>query len=126
MRVGCGGGDDGVAAWGVVGADPGGGVVVEADEVDGGADGLHVGGGELGGVGAVVGEVGVGVFAFHDGGEVAGVLFAHGFAGGGDVLWRLDDGGAGFGVFGEADFDVPGLAWARMAWTPRPWARTAW
>ena len=49
-------------------------------------------------------EVSVGVFAFHDGGEIAGVGFAHGLAGGGDVLGCFDDRDAGGGVFGEADF----------------------
>ena len=49
-------------------------------------------------------EVGVSVFAFHDGGEVAGVGFAIGLGGGGDVLGGFDDRDGGGGVFGEADF----------------------
>src|ERR1700731_3721609 len=89
---------------GVVGANVGGGVDVEADEIDGGADGFHVGVGELGRVGCGVGEVGVGVAALHDGGEVAGVGFAHGFLCCGDVLGCFDDRDAGGGVFGEANF----------------------
>ena len=96
--------DDGEAGGGVVGADVGGGVDVEADEVDGAADGFHVGGGELRRVRAVVCEIGVGVSAFHDDGEIAGVGLAHGLGGGGDVLGSFDDGDAGAGVFCEADF----------------------
>ncbi len=53
----------------------------------------------------MVGEIGVGVLAFEDGGQVAGVLFARGLAGCGDVFGGLDDRSAGFGVFGEANFD---------------------
>ena len=51
-----------------------------------------------------MGEVGVGVTAFHDCGEVAGVDLAIGLGGGGDVFGGFDDGDAGAGVFGEADF----------------------
>ena len=49
-------------------------------------------------------EVGVGVFAFHDDGEVPAFSSRMAFAGCGDVLGGFDDGNAGAGVFGEADF----------------------
>lgn len=53
----------------------------------------------------MVGEIGVCVLAFHDHGQISGVLFAHGLAGCGDVFSGLDDGSAGFSVFSETDFD---------------------
>ena len=62
--------------------------------------------GEFGRGCSVVGEVGIGVAAFHDGGEVAGVDFAIGLGGGGDVLGGFDDGNAGGGVFGETDLSA--------------------
>src|SRR6202012_1279307 len=49
-------------------------------------------------------EVGIGVFAFHDGGEAAGVDFAIRFGGGRYMLRRFDDGNRSGRVLGEADF----------------------
>ena len=58
----------------------------------------------MGGVGAEALEVEVGVAAFLDDGEEGGVDLADGFAGGGDVVGGLDDGGGGDYVVGDADF----------------------
>ncbi len=52
----------------------------------------------------MVGEVGVGVAAFHNSGEVAGVGLAIGLGCGCDMLGRFYDWDCGDGVVGESNF----------------------
>ena len=119
MRVGGRGRDDGVALRRAVGADVGGGVDVEAGEVEAAADDLHVRGGELRRVGAEALQVGVGVAALLNDGHEHGVLFAHG-AGGGSMCSGVSMTGCAAVTFSARPTLVPGFALARMACTPSP------
>ncbi len=81
----------------------GGGVGIQADEIDGGVDDFHVGAREVGGVWAEVFEIGGVVLAFHDGGEEHAGGFAEGDFGGVDVFGGFDDGDEVGDIFCEAD-----------------------
>ena len=67
----------------------------------------------------MVRQVRVGVAAFHDSSQIAGVGLAHGFRGCGDMLRRFDHGHAGVCVLGEPNLGS-GLGVRANCLNPQP------
>ena len=95
------------------------------DEIERASDRLQIGRGEFRRVRSGRRQERLGVAAFKNDGEIAGIELAGGALGGRDIVGGVSITGTAAARFSASPILVPGLAAARIAWTARPWPSTA-